>query len=318
MGQLCGDALGSQVEFESARSLRAHYPGGLREMRDGGQWGTMAGQPTDDSEMALVLARTLVVRGEYETGSAAAAYHYWHRSHPFDEGTTTAKALGAIRDAKTAVASAMAASSRDSQANGSLMRISPLGIFGHRMDANLLADLARQDSALTHPHPVCQESSAMFVVALRRAISDGGGPDDVYKDVKRWASSNCRDAAVLSALEEAVARPPDDYQTKAGWVLVALQNAFYQLLHSSNAEEGIVATVMAGGDTDTNAAIAGALLGSVHGYASFPLAWRQMVASCRPLEGLAPTKHPRPYPFWPADASELAEKLAAISPSARS
>lgn len=318
MGQLCGDALGGQVEFESAASLRSHHPGGLRQMEDGGRWRTMAGQPTDDSEMALVLARTLVVRGRYDPSAVAGAYHYWHRSGPFDEGGTTSQALGAIRDPRTADNDARAAASRDSQANGSLMRISPLGIFGHALPADALAEMARQDSALTHPHPVCQEASALFVVALARAISEGGTPEEVYKDVKRWASFNCRDVSVLTALEESVANPPADYQKHAGWVLVALQNAFYQLLHAGNAEEGIVATAMAGGDTDTNAAIAGALLGSVHGYAALPLRWRQMVLTCRPLAGHSPTRHPRPYPFWPADASELAEKLAAISPSARS
>ena len=44
-------------------------------------------------------------------------------------------------------------------------------------------------------------------------------------------------------------------------MLVALQNAFRVALHTTNFEDGVVATVMRGGDTDTNAAIAGALLG---------------------------------------------------------
>ena len=41
---------------------------------DGGCWDTLAGQPTDDSEMALMLARTLVHRGCFEPEFVAVAY----------------------------------------------------------------------------------------------------------------------------------------------------------------------------------------------------------------------------------------------------
>ena len=59
LGQLAGDALGSLVEFQSPNEIRRSYPDGVRELADGGTWNTIAGQPTDDSEMALLLARML-------------------------------------------------------------------------------------------------------------------------------------------------------------------------------------------------------------------------------------------------------------------
>jgi len=68
-----------------------------------------------------------------------------------------------------------------------------------------------------------------------------------------------------------------------------------------------VATVRRGGDTDTNAAIAGALLGAVHGRAAVPAEWRSMILSCRPLAPRA--RRPRPRAFWPTDAMEIAERL---------
>ena len=55
-----------------------------------------------------------------------------------------------------------------------------------------------------------------------------------------------------------------------GWVKIAFQNAFYQLTHAADLEEGVVDTVMRGGDTDTNAAIAGGLLGAVYGEGAVP------------------------------------------------
>ena len=59
LGQLAGDALGSLVEFQSPEEIRRNYPKGVQELADGGTWNTIAGQPTDDSEMALLLARML-------------------------------------------------------------------------------------------------------------------------------------------------------------------------------------------------------------------------------------------------------------------
>ena len=91
--------------------------------------------------------------------------------------------------------------------------------------------------------------------------------------------------------------------------LIALQNAFDQLLHSETVDDGVVDTIMQGGDTDTNAAIAGAMLGAVHGLAAVPLQWQDRVLTCRPVAGLTPTRHPRPRQFWPVDALLLAEHL---------
>ena len=61
--------------------------------------------------------------------------------------------------------------------------------------------------------------------------------------------------------------------TSSGWVVTALQSAYYQLLHAPSLEEGIVSTVRSGGDTDTNAAICGALLGAVYGRQAVPRQW---------------------------------------------
>jgi hypothetical protein len=93
-------------------------------------------------------------------------------------------------------------------------------------------------------------------------------------------------------------------------VLLALQNAFDQLLNARSVEEGVVATVAAGGDTDTTGAIAGALLGAVHGRAGVPARWARAVRCCRPLPA-TPTRHPRAAELWPVDVLELAECLLA-------
>lgn len=170
------------------------------------------------------------------------------------------------------------------------------------------ADWARADSSLTHPHQVCQDSCAVFVAAIATAIATDCTAEACYQAALHEARRSSVAQPVVDALREAAERPPEDYQTHQGWVLIALQNAFYQLLHAPTLEEGVVHTVMAGGDTDTNAAIAGALLGAVHGRDAVPPQWLRSALSCRPLPKSG-TSHPRAVEFWPVDALRLAEKL---------
>jgi len=73
-------------------------------------------------------------------------------------------------------------------------------------------------------------------------------------------------------------------------------------------EEALVATVGQGGDTDTNAAIAGALLGAAHGREAIPLRWIFAVLSCRPLAESGALR-PRPGEYWPDDILELSKAL---------
>lgn len=172
LGQVAGDSLGSLVEFRSAEEIARQYPDGVRDLADGGTWNTMAGQPTDDSELALDLARTLIGLSDWSAGAVAEAYAGWLASEPFDVGGTTLRALSAAVRARTdKAAAASAAADRDSRSNGALMRCAPIGLWARSPAEAALT--ARKDAALTHPHPVCQAASASFAAAIATAV-DGG------------------------------------------------------------------------------------------------------------------------------------------------
>lgn len=296
LGQLAGDALGSLVEFESPEQILRAYPDGVRDLADGGTWNTIAGQPTDDSEMALSLARTLVERGTYEPYRAWDAYVAWLNSRPFDCGRTVRRGLNGHPDP-------------DSQANGAMMRVSPLGIFGAKHDLLNVGNWAREDAELTHPHPVCVEANALFTMAIARAVAESVSAEDLYEDISTWARDMGVSSALIKTTANAADAAPRDYATQQGWVLIAFQNALWQMLHAENLEEGVVATVMCGGDTDTNAAIVGALLGAVYGRDAIPGRWLHTLQNCRPEHGRQGVRWPRPQCFWPVDAPELAEQL---------
>jgi ADP-ribosylglycohydrolase/fructose-1,6-bisphosphatase/inositol monophosphatase family enzyme len=294
LGQIAGDSLGGLVEFQSGMHVARAHPDGPRRLEDGGVWHILAGQPTDDSEMALALARSIVARGGFEPEAALEAYRAWIRSGPFDVGSTVRAALHGRPNPA-------------SQANGSLMRASPLAVFAHALAAGAGAELARQDSALTHPTPVCGDAAAAFVVAGAHAVRHGDGPEAAWRAAADWARGAEAALVVRDALAAARAEPPACDDGSEGWVKIALQNAFHELLHAPSLEAGVVATVRRGGDTDTNAAVAGALLGAVHGRDAVPEQWRSMILSCRPHASRA--GRPRPRTCWPVDVLEIAERL---------
>src|SRR5262249_37177270 len=140
----------------------------------------LAGQPTDDSELALLLARTLVHQGCYARGAVLDAYvHWWNDPKTWDRGGTITRALsaasrGASTEERLQRVEQFADPTRPS--NGSLMRISPLGIFGARQPVEA-ALWAREESRLTHPHPFCQDACAVYVSAIAAALANGLSPE---------------------------------------------------------------------------------------------------------------------------------------------
>ncbi len=289
LGQVAGDSLGSLVEFQpEARIAAAYHDGGPSALEDGGTWGTLAGQPTDDSELALMLARTLVGERRFDDDAVFEAYRFWCASGPFDIGNTTRRALGGHPNPNP-----------DSQANGALMRVSPLGIFGASMPPAIVAVLARRDAALTHPNPVCGDASAVFASTIAYAIRTGATAQQTF-DFGRGQAQG-------TAMEDAFGEQSGPLDgPKMGWVRLAFNNAFWQLVNAQSVEQGVIDTVRRGGDTDTNAAICGALLGAVYGRDAIPLQWRRMTLTCRPLPE---TRRPRSRAFWPVDVLRLAERL---------
>lgn len=307
LGQLIGDALGAQVAFQTMDEIAEAFPDGVRAIRDGGPLDTLAGQPTDDSEMALALARTLVTSSSYDPRSAAEAYVDWFQSGPFDIGVATRAACEAGAEAAGRgedVSAAMRRGARfESQANGALMRAAPLALI--QSDTQAAAMVAMEDARLTHPHPVCLSANAVYVAALVDGLG-GGTPASMHEAAAAAADGIEGAAEVVERLQWARSEPPKLDVVDIGSVLNALQNAFFELLNAASLEEGLIRTVGRGGDTDSNGAIAGALLGAAHGASTVPGRWRRMVITCRPDSYAT---RPRPLRFWPVDALHIVEAV---------
>lgn len=307
--QVIGDNLGALVEFQGEGEIARLYPDGVRDLCDGGQWNLLAGQATDDSELALALARTLIETKHYDREAVAAAYGDWYASGPFDCGNTIARALSAATtaDAGRKAEAASSQANSDSQANGSLMRISPIGIWAR--EPGIADRFAREDSRLTHPNEVCVDACGAFAAAVAQGIRSGD-----RAEMLRAARAHARTARVKESLgRAALGEIPEDFSTGMGWVLLALQNAFCHLLRSATVEDSLVATVGKGGDTDTTAAITGALLGAADGLGAIPRRCVLPVQACRPHKALG-ARNPRSMTYWPDDLAAIAEALLTTKP----
>lgn len=303
-GQAVGDALGTTVEFSEADTIASRpkdeWP---RELIGQGPFRLIPGQVTDDTELALTLARSLARQGRYDEEDVAASYARWRSSGPFDCGMATDQAFGRHLELGPGLAARMRErASKKTQANGSLMRSCSLGIFGVKLPRLELARLAMSDSTLSHPDPVCQAACAVFVTTIAEAIATGlAGPELYARAVKFAAETQSPVHDTLLAAGEGL--PLSDGENQ-GWVRIALQHAFFHLKHSTDVEAALVQTVFTGGDTDTNAAIAGALLGATLGESAIPRRWRETVRDCLPQ---------RPVEYRCTDLDQLAETLLSMT-----
>ena len=101
------------------------------------------------------------------------------------------------------------------------------------------------DSALTHPNLICQQANALFAMGIAYAIQSACDLKELYTSTSEWAADMPVEPALLDIIDKAAKEPPADYVHQQGWVMIAFQNALYQLLHAPSLEEGVVNTIHA-------------------------------------------------------------------------
>jgi ADP-ribosyl-[dinitrogen reductase] hydrolase len=271
LGLACGDALGRPVEFDSAAQIEREH-GRVTEMLANGTHGQPAGTITDDTEMALCIARSLVEHDGFEPADVADRFVDWYDSGPFDIGLMTADALREIRSGTSwEDAGRVVWESRpegQNAGNGSVMRCVPYAI-AYADDHDRLADVSRQSSAITHADPRCTTGCAVLNLTIAGLLTDAADPlGNALAAVEDEAP-----AELLDALEPV----PDEIDPatlrSSGYVVHTLQTALFHGLTADSAEDAIVTAVSMGEDTDTVGAVTGAVAGARFGADALPERW---------------------------------------------
>ena len=272
VGAGCGDALGATLEFEARGDIARRYPNGFREIVGGGWLHLAPGETTDDTAMLLALARGCTAEG-IDPERVAANFVAWMRSGPKDIGTQTLAALTRLagrRHWDEAGEDLQRESERGIAGNGAVMRCAPVALR-FRSDRERMRQAAIDTARITHADP----RSTWGAVAVCQAVAhllDGGAVGDVLVA----AGHDVRDDDVVAAVASAGTLPYEAVPS-GGFVLDTVTAALWALLHERDAEEVIVRAVMMGGDTDTTAAVAGALGGAAYGIEAIPARWRAVL-----------------------------------------
>ena len=260
-GCAIGDALGMPHEFTYGR-----YPYKDIIESNGSQ---PIGQVSDDTEMMMALLQTIVKHKSYKIKQVIAEYCRWAGSGVPDIGITTRTLfLQPVYNEQKMIDMYMAnfkemyspqrALHSWSQSNGCMMRCMPLILFDDE-------EIWKKDCSLSNPHPICQEAVVLYIRMCRNIILDQYEPLD-----ESWSETTeiiqvIRDAL---AVEDLTKTGPRNVKRQRGWVLHGLYFAMVMYHHQVNSFKHGMRFVIGchmDSDTDTNGAIAGAIIGCFKG-----------------------------------------------------
>lgn len=292
IGALVGDAAGAPLEFK-----RRYGNDDIEDaimMRGGGSLCVGPGQVTDDGELTMALAGALSGAGAkdgFPINRVGEAYNAWYMSDPFDCGMTCRRAFHDSEPSGICVGMGermLARATRHnmaSEANGAMMRATPIPIWCYNEPCDVVAQYARLDCSLSHPSQVCQECNAVYCVAIYYLLRNGGkelpaidGTTDYVEyfvhtpTVKRWFAEDRH--SYFSDMNQAAMH------------IGHVKHAFCMAMNFLHAppptfEHGIRQVLAAGGDTDTNAAICGGILGAMFGFHGIPAYMKDPVLECQ-------------------------------------
>lgn len=266
-----GDALGAGYELQPPTT-------GPVAMIGGGLGGFAPGEWTDDTAMAVAVAE-VTATGLLDAAAVGDGFLAWYRDGPKDVGIATRAVLSAATDGAGLAAAAaryLARTPRGGAGNGALMRTAPVALL-HLGDDTALAEAAREVAELTHADPLAGDACVLWCVAIDRAVREDR-LDGVHDGLGLLPAA--RRARWEAVLEQAETGPPGRFAPN-GFTVPALQAAYAAVRHTpipvarpgGHLAAALEAAVRIGDDTDTVAAIAGALLGARWGTSAVPLRW---------------------------------------------
>jgi ADP-ribosyl-[dinitrogen reductase] hydrolase len=290
LGLACGDALGRPVEFETPASIEAEH-GRVTEMLGQGTHGQPAGTVTDDTELALCIARSLVARDGFDPEDVAERFVAWLDAGPFDVGLMTRDAIEELRSGAPPEDAGQAVWERrpegSNAGNGSLMRCAPHALAYH-LDGRL-AEVSRYSSAITHADPRCRWGCAALNIVLSGLMA-GDDPalaaNGVTLTIEEGDEVREVVAGVTRAIRDNGGPTPEDLSA-SGYVLDTLETGLYHGLTAPDAEEAIVRAVNMGDDADTVGAVTGAVAGARFGASALPERWLDAIDEAEELRSLA-------------------------------
>ena len=291
VGCAIGDALGNPFEMKPASNPLLMSWDGL--FKAGGTfWQGEPGQYTDDTLMSIALSKSLIQCGEFDPEDVAREYLAWYNTkNTRGIGSTTAESIVNLKLGKTWTDSGalFQPDGTPTGGNGTAMRASPIGLF-YRNEPEMLMISAVKDATITHNSH--EPKMGSVAVALATALLANGTTDTM--DVMETVAEIISDSEVKERLVMAMDNLKNGVEPEqalaeigtSGYVVHTVGAAFYCLGATDNFKDAVVMAVKAGGDTDTTAAIVGALAGTLYGLEEIPNEYKDTVENFQLLQDL--------------------------------
>lgn len=267
LGLAIGDALGTTNEFKTGNDIKI-----IDDIVGGGVFELAPGQWTDDTSMALCLADSLIENG-FDLKDQLDRYCDWQENGVnsctgtcFDIGMAT---YDALRRYKT-TGNVFSGSTNDrSSGNGNIMRLAPV-IIKYNDDLQHCINAAEMQGITTHGSYICKEAAALMAEIMFRAFK-GQTKDEML----RPASFNRFSHSLISAINDGSYKKKSVMEcwTSGGFVASTLEFALACFYRTDNFADCVLLAANAGGDSDTNAAVAGQIAGAFYGVDGIPTEW---------------------------------------------
>ncbi len=266
VGAAVGDALGAPFEFKPAGTYREKFPnaelGGAGEMIGGGTFRWAPGEFTDDTQMGLVLASSLIDNDhELDEFDLFSRWKVWAKSAS-DVGNTTRHALSFDDPSEVVFSNPEMAAG-----NGALMRTFPLALISCDEDARRAMVLAQ--AALTHHNPDAGWGAWLAVATIRGFLEGEDGFEVLAEELTKLPKESREKFSPMLGR----AWQPADKAVGNGSVWGCLADAIWAVRGARSFEDAVVRAIDLGDDADTVASVAGAIAGAKFTEQAIPGRW---------------------------------------------
>lgn len=286
LGLVCGDAVGTTVEFEPRGSFAP-----VTDMTGGGPFRLQAGQWTDDTSMALCLGESLLERDGFDAKDQMTRYLKWSKfgylsstGACFDIGGTVHGALAKFEQTGEPFCGS---TNPRTAGNGSLMRLVPAVLFAHPNLENVL-HCATASSRTTHAAPEALESCALFANLLHSVLLG-------CEKSMLFAQVQCRlqEPKLVTMASGAFIAKSESQIRGNGYCVDSLEAARWCFFNTDSFESAILKAANLGEDADTTAAIVGQIAGAFYGVDAIPAHWLARLAMRDDIAQMAERLHVR-------------------------
>ncbi len=278
LGLAIGDAMGMPFEGLTSDMIKGAWQN--KDFISGSYQGLRAGQYTDDTLMMICHLENLIERRKVDPEHLSSKFIEWFDSRDLRGiGRTTLYAITRLKQGYPWDKSG----SEDYYAagNGGAMRIAPVGLFYHR-DLEGLREAVQIGVMITHNNSEAISGALAVAYLVARGVREDLNPETAISDTVAYlGDSQVSNKLVLAQelLSDEVT-PSEALKTLgvSGYVLETVASAIYCFLYTPrDFEETVVNAVLGGGDTDTIAAVAGAISGAFNGMENIPQRWLEGV-----------------------------------------